>query len=147
MLKQECLSTIPPPPSLEALSQIYFEKIHFIFPVLDREVYINLDLKDPARVLLQQGICLAACKDFAARNSLILAESSLTPRQFGERISSAMRMSIEIGLVTNKLVNIQVSLSFHVWEAMKPGRGPSMSIYEGTISTSLACHVEGTGNC
>jgi hypothetical protein len=119
MLKQECLSTIPPPPNIEALSHIYFEKIHSIFPVLDREAYINLDSKDPARILLQQGICLAASKDFAARNSLILAESILIPRKFGERISSAMRMSIEIGLVTNKLVNIQVSLSFLVLKAIK----------------------------
>jgi hypothetical protein len=109
MLEQECRSTIPPPEKAEALSKIYFEKVHPIFPVIDEEAYHNLSPTDPSHVLLQQGICLAASKNFSARPHLIIAQSSptLSCREFDGMLSGTMRISIEMGLVSNKIVVIQ----------------------------------------
>jgi hypothetical protein len=109
MLEQECRSTVPPPEKVEALSKIYFEKVHPIFPVIDVEAHHNLSPTDPGHVLLQQGICLAASKNFAARPHLIIAPSSppLSCREFGETLTGAMRISIEMGLVSDKLIIIQ----------------------------------------
>jgi hypothetical protein len=109
MLEQECKSTIPPPDKVEALSKIYFEKVHPIFPVIDQEAYHNLNPTDPGHIFLQQGICLAASKNFAARQHLIMGESSqpLSCREFGETLSGAMRISVEMSLVSDKIVLIQ----------------------------------------
>ena len=109
MLEHECISMVPTPARMEALSRIYFEKVHPIFPVIDKQAYNILDATDPGKVLLQQGICLAASKNFIAREYLVLPESqqALPCRTFGERLSSAMRMSMEIGLVSNKILIIE----------------------------------------
>ncbi len=109
MLEQECLSMLPPAPQREALSKIYFEKVHLILPAIDEKAYRSFADQDPGKLLLQQGICLAASKHLAARQYLILPESDrlLSSREFGARLLAAMRMSIEMGLVTNKFVVIQ----------------------------------------
>jgi hypothetical protein len=109
ILEQECLAALPASATLAALSKIYFERVHPIFPVIDLTAYENLSLKDPARIILQQGICLAASKNFTARQHLVLTESEppLSCRTFGERLSGAMRLIIEMGLVKDKIVLIQ----------------------------------------
>jgi hypothetical protein len=109
MLEQECLATIPPPDSFAVLSKIYFDKVHPVFPVINVDVYNNLPTSDSHRILLQQAICLAASKNFVARPHLLLPDSAtpLTCREFGSKISSIMKLSMEIGLVTNKIVMIQ----------------------------------------
>ena len=109
MLEQECKSTIPPRDNMEALSKIYFEKVHPIFPVIDVEAYHSLSAIDPGHILLQQGICLAASKNFSARPHLIIESSApaLSCREFGETLSGAMRITIEMGLISNKIIIIQ----------------------------------------
>ncbi|KAF8866447.1 hypothetical protein BDZ45DRAFT_578322 [Acephala macrosclerotiorum] len=115
ILEQECLSALPPPPRLSALTEIYFDKVYPILPVVDEADYRDLPPTDPHRVLLQQGICLAASKNFAARQHLVLDESAspLNCREFGEKLSGAMRMSIEMGLVTIKIVIIRALMLMH----------------------------------
>jgi len=65
---------------------------------------------DPGRILLQQSICLAASKDFASKDHLIFADSEapLSGREFGDKVSRALRLEIEMGLVIDKIVLIQV---------------------------------------
>lgn len=109
LIEQECLSTIPPIPHLVVLSQIYFDKINPIFPIIDETKYNELSTSDPARILLDQAISLAASKNFSAAEHLTLNEtdSPMTCRAFGEKISGAMRLTIEFGIVTDKIVLIQ----------------------------------------
>ena len=109
VLEQECLSTLPSPARVETLSRIYFEKVHPIFPVIDKATFLELNSANPSRILLQQGICLAVSKNFLAKQHLTLAESNLplSCRDFGDKLTGAMRLSIEMGLVSNKVVLIQ----------------------------------------
>lgn len=109
LLKQECLATLPPPPQLAALSKIYFDKMHPMFPVIDFDEFHKVRKRDNCQVLLQQAVCLAASKNFAAKPHLILGEPDLvlSSMEFGDKISGAMRLAIEMGMVTDKVVLIQ----------------------------------------
>lgn len=110
VLEQECLTTIPSPARCEALTKIYFEKIHPIFPVIDEVTFQGLQPSDPSRILMQQSICLAASKTFASRQYLVFTDSGplCSCREFGDKLLGAIRLSIEMGLVTNKIILIQV---------------------------------------
>ena len=109
MLAEECFSTLPPPSDLELLSTIYFEKHHPVFPVLDEEAFRSMEPQDPANILLKQGICLVSSMNPTSKKHLRLlnTSSTLSPREFGRKISSAMRVSIDTGIVTQNIVLIQ----------------------------------------
>src|SRR6266487_6943655 len=101
---------MPPPHELSALSDIYFEKVHPVFPIIDENLYQNLPQTDPRRILLQQCICLAASKNLVSKNHLTLGhtEALLSCKEFGDNLSRAIRLSIEMGFVTDKIVLIPV---------------------------------------
>ena len=147
MLEQECRSTIPPPEKVEALSKIYFEKVHPIFPVIDQEAYHNLSPADPAHVLLQQGICLAASKNFIARPHLIIAPSSppMSCREFGETLFGTMRISIEMGLVSNKIIIIQALALMSQFSDNPVGEDISSQLCGRAVQhvQSLGLHLKG----
>jgi hypothetical protein len=109
VLVEETLSTLPPPTIFEVLSKMYFERIHPIFPMIDENGFNGLQIADPGRILLQQGICLAVSKNYVAKEHLFLVglDSLLSCREFGNRLFAAMRLSIELGLVTDHIVLIQ----------------------------------------
>lgn len=108
ILQQECTSILPPPSDVDALCLFYFGKMHPLFPVINEIEFRTLSLADPARILLQQGICLVASMNFSMGKHLRLTkgEPSLGYREFGTRMLAAMRMSVEIGLVTDKIILI-----------------------------------------
>lgn len=147
ILEQECLSVIPSDVLLEALSRIYFDKIHPILPAVDRGVYTRLDPSSPAKILLQQGICLAASKNYAVRHLLVLPGSTicLSPRQFNDRISSAMRTSIEMGLIKHKKILIS---SLLLLSQFKDSPGDILSQLCGKAvhhTQSIGLHLKGRG--
>jgi Fungal specific transcription factor domain len=109
ILKEECLSLLPPPSDFEALASFYFEKIHLIFPVINKDRFWHLPSTDPAGMLLRQSVCLAASMNFSVKQYLRLevGEPPLSFREFGRRMFAVMRISIETGFVTDKIVLIQ----------------------------------------
>jgi hypothetical protein len=108
-LEEECLKTVPPPQNMKTLRRVYFEKMQPILPLVDEARLDSLQSTDPAYILLQQGICIAASLNINVENALILPSSALPMghREFGKRLFSAMRISIEMGMVTNKVVLTQ----------------------------------------
>jgi hypothetical protein len=118
LVMEECLSLLPPQPELEKLCSVYFDKHHPIFPVIDEHAFRAMDPTDPASVLLKQGMCLVASLNLSAKGYLRLPKTSTvpSPREFGRRMSAAMRAAIELGLVTKKIVIIQALalLSFFI---------------------------------
>jgi hypothetical protein len=82
--------------------------MHPMLPIIDLEE-ITPEPSTHCSVLLQQAICLAASKNFAAQPHLFLPgkTTALGQMEFGDRISRAMRISMEIGLVTDKIVLVQ----------------------------------------
>jgi hypothetical protein len=147
MLEEECRSTIPPPEKVEALSRIYFEKVHPIFPVINQEAYHNFSPADPGHVLLQQGICLAASKNLIARPHLIIAPSSppMSCREFGDKLSGTMRISIEMGLVSNKIIIIQALALMSQFSDNPVGEDISSQLCGRAVQhvQSLGLHLKG----
>jgi hypothetical protein len=148
MLAEECLSTLPPPSELEFLSSIYFEKHHPIFPVIDADAFRALDHLDPAKILLKQGICLVASMDPTSRTHLRLPNtlSTLGPRDFGRRVSSAMRISIETGLVTQNVVLTQAFALLSGFIEGPSGRDVSSQLCGRAVHClhSAGLHLEST---
>lgn len=118
ILEQESFSVLPPPGDLDALCLLYFGKMHPVFPVIDETKFRSLPLVTPARILLQQGICLVASMNFSMEQHLRLTDGGprLSYREFGNRILAAMRMSVEMSLVTDKifLISALALMSFFV---------------------------------
>jgi hypothetical protein len=136
------LSVLPSATRVETLSKVYFEKIHPIFPVIDDIRYHSLPGSDPELILLQQAICLATSKNFAAREYLVLKGSDqlLTCREFGDRLSAAMRLSIEMGLVKNKIILIQASALMSLFSD-----GPDAGEMSSQFCAKAVHHVQGIG--
>lgn len=109
VLEKESLSTLPPPVHRDALCSTYFLKIHPIFPIIDEAAYREMPEPCPARIILEQGICLLASMNFSMEPHLNLPDSAhpLDVVDFGRRLLAAMNTVIELGLVTEKLVLIQ----------------------------------------
>lgn len=109
ILQADCLVTLPPANYCQALCSTYFQKFHPILPMIDRKSYEVLPENTPSRILLTQAMCLAARFDPVSSPHLFISDDSelLNRREFGERISAAMRVTIEIGIVTDKTILMQ----------------------------------------
>lgn len=146
ILEEECLTTLPPSVHREALCAAYFEKIHPIFPIINQAAYQNFPTHSPARVLLQQGMCLAASMDFVSRSHLVLSDSGqpLTFINFGRRLLTAMRISVEIALVTDKIILMQALALMSFFIDGLEGRETSSLIIGRAVQYvySLGLHIE-----
>lgn len=146
-LKEESLSILPPRPSVTALSNLYFAKMHPIIPLIDENRFQNLHPTDPRRVLIQQGICLAASRLFISKQYLVLpgSDTPLSYREFGSRLLAAMRIGIEMGLVVDKIVLIQaLALMSHFVDGPDVGDLAAQLLGRAMQHVfSLGLHIEG----
>ncbi|PGH13103.1 hypothetical protein AJ80_06475 [Polytolypa hystricis UAMH7299] len=109
LLEKECLRIIPSPADITALTSIYLEEVHPIFPAIDMKAYDAMQPNSHTKVLLSQAICLAASSNPKAKEFLrISSDTPLSSRAFAERISSAISTSLDLKLVTDKLVLIRI---------------------------------------
>ena len=114
-LRQECLSILPPPFELETLTRIYFSKVDPIFPILKGE---DLDTYQPQETAaFKQCICLVAALDPKARDHLRLpsVDRLLTPIEFRSQLAAAVKQSLDLGFIENKVVLLQICalMGFH----------------------------------
>jgi hypothetical protein len=109
ILEEESTSTIPPPLQRDALCSAYLDQFQPVLPIVDWSSHATLLESDHRRLLMEQGMCLVASADPAQSAQLYLRdeEALLTCAEFGKRVLAAMRVSIDIGLVTDKMVLIQ----------------------------------------
>lgn len=99
--------------NFEILEALYFENIHPILPCVDRDTYWSSPLDSPMKALLQQIICLMTCPSPSVKGLLRLpgTEGLLPPADFARKIVAAMRLSIELALVSDKTVVIQALMA------------------------------------
>jgi hypothetical protein len=146
-LQEGVLSTLPPQPHASVLSLWYFEKMHPVIPVIDKEGFQKLPATDPRRVLLLQAVCLAASKSFTLNRHLILpaSDSPLTGREFGSRVLAAMRLIIEMDLVTDKMVLVQaLAIMSHFADGPESSNVASQHLSRAIQHIfSLGLHVQG----
>jgi hypothetical protein len=146
---EEIRLALPAEAHSQALSMLYFDKMHPIFPIIDKHGFHKLRSTDPVRILLQQGICLAASKHNMAKEHLILRDADSSPlshRAFAERILAAMRLTVEHGLVTDKIALIQaLALMSHFANGLDDSSDLSAQLCGCAVhyAHSIGLHLQG----
>lgn len=142
ILEEDCLSTIPTVGQREAFLSVYFRYFQPIFPIVDQPTYEEYSESDPRRLLLEQGMCLAASAHPTLRSQLRLKdiEEPVTCAVFGKRIFGAMRVALDIGLVSDSAVVAQalVLMAFYY-------QGRSDSETASTMAFPVTQYVHSTG--
>jgi hypothetical protein len=150
ILEKECLSQLPPMDDWNALSSLYFDRIHTILPIIDRTSFQNMNASDPGKILLQQGICLIASMNFDSSQHLKLCttENLLTHNGFGKRLFAAMRTSIAFGLVSSKIILIQALALMSLFNDGPDGADIATQLSGRAIQHlhSLGLHMDGRRN-
>ena len=141
-LEEECLSLLPPHESIRNLTSIYFKRFHPILPIINESAFRSLGRTDPAYVLLQQGICLVASMIPSSKRYLFLGDSEvpLQHREFGKRVVSAMRISTEAGVITDKIVLIQALVLMWMFSD-----GPDARDVSSMLCARAVQHVQSLG--
>jgi hypothetical protein len=107
-LRRECIAVIPPKHEFELLSHLFYAKIDPTFPLLKDEAWEKHG--EMEKVALQQCICLVASLDPTMRPHLRLphTEQVLSQIEFRDRIAAAVKQSLDLGFIADKVVLLQV---------------------------------------
>nr|POF12273.1 hypothetical protein CFP56_76032 [Quercus suber] len=112
LMEDQSVGCLPPAMHLSALERYFFNDIHLILPLINKDAYEREAGNTAAHTLLAQGICLLASSNISLSQHLRLPEiqDPLSPRDFGLKIYGAMRITIELGMVRDKMTVIRASL-------------------------------------
>lgn len=115
-MRRQCQQLTPQPTDYTALYQIYVQEVHPIFPVIDINALESTALdSSPNTLLLRQAVSLAASTSPRAAPYLNLPNltsghndgKEQEASSFADRLSSAIRTSIDMGFVRDRLVTVQ----------------------------------------
>lgn len=143
---EQCLRVLPGPADTQALTSIYTEQIHPIFPVIDTETYFSMQDDSPSKAILAQVICLAASSNKRAEGFLTLPSepTAVSSRTFVEQLSSAIRLSLDLRLVTDKFVLIQVLTLLSLFSQLSADNHNSADLLSQAVSYAhtLGLHLQ-----
>ncbi|KAK9796547.1 hypothetical protein SCARD494_04249 [Seiridium cardinale] len=107
-LRKECISVLPPEHEFGSISKVFYSKFDVIFPVLHGEDLARHELME--RTALKQCICLMAALDPLSKNHLRLphTESVLSPIDFRRCIAAAIKQSLDMSFIHDRMVLLQV---------------------------------------
>ncbi|KAF2152219.1 hypothetical protein K461DRAFT_256015 [Myriangium duriaei CBS 260.36] len=126
VMEDQCLKTLPSEPARGILEGFYFSSIHPLLPIIDKDHYRGEAGSSSTQILRSQAVCLLASLDPSMQQHLFLPEVTglASPKEFGQRLFAAMRMSIEITLVRDKMAVIEVLLAMSLFSS----NGESMEL-------------------
>lgn len=116
-MRRQCQQLVPQSSDYAALFQIYLQEVHPVFPAIDLNVVKLSDSNSsPSILVLKQAISLAASMSPRAALYLNLPNSTAgttsssdqAASRFADRLASAIRTSIDLGFVRDRLVIVQV---------------------------------------
>ncbi|PNY25841.1 Uncharacterized protein TCAP_04202 [Tolypocladium capitatum] len=108
-VREHCLSCLPPDDDYARLRAVFLQKIHPVFPVIPSAA-LGGSLDDPCTVVLRQLVCLAAGTDPEMTRFLHLQNRGsdlLTPQDFSQSLSSAVRAILETSILSDRVLHIQ----------------------------------------
>ncbi|CAG9941667.1 unnamed protein product [Clonostachys rosea f. rosea IK726] len=116
-VKKHFLCLFPPERDFQKLKTLFVQKVHPLFPVVPIEC-LDGALSDPTTVVLRQLVSLAAGTDPETSQNLRLGDSPsvlLSPQEFSEKLSSAVRAILETSLIPDRILHIRAlaMLSFY----------------------------------
>ena len=116
-VREHCLSSLPPEDDFLRFRDVFVQKIHPIFPVVP-EAVLNGRFKNPCHIVLRQLICLAAGADPEMSQHLHLQNKGstlLSPQEFSQSISSAVRAILETSIITDRVLHIQALIMLSLY--------------------------------
>ncbi|KAF2730800.1 hypothetical protein EJ04DRAFT_499795 [Polyplosphaeria fusca] len=104
------VTMVPPRQHQDALLDIYFNYVHPLLPLVDKDLFSARYAEGTEPRMLMQAICVVASKhaDAAAHLSLGDDPRTLTAREFSQRLYASVIAGIEAKLEKNRVVLIQV---------------------------------------
>ncbi|KAH7018764.1 hypothetical protein EDB80DRAFT_562441 [Ilyonectria destructans] len=115
-LRKECMSVLPPEYEFGFISDLYYTNIDPIFPIIHGEVLEKHNTMEA--VALKQCICLMAALDPKVKTYLRLphVEGLLSQIDFRACIAAAVKQSLDLGFIQDKMVVLQVCalMAFYV---------------------------------
>ncbi|CAI6340031.1 unnamed protein product [Periconia digitata] len=104
------VSTLPPRKTQDALCDLYFEYVHPLLPLIDKNLFTQQYNEGRESRILMQAICIVASKHADAASYLCLADDPrlMGPREFSHRLYNAVIAAIEAKLEKNRVILIQV---------------------------------------
>ncbi|KAF2262779.1 hypothetical protein CC78DRAFT_569513 [Lojkania enalia] len=104
------VSILPPRQHQGVLLNIYFTYVHPLLPIVDKDLFSARYAEGTEPRMLMQAICIVASKHADAAPHLIFGDDSksLSPREFSQRLYTAVIAGIEAKLEKNRVVLIQV---------------------------------------
>jgi hypothetical protein len=112
-VQQQCQQLFVAPSAYSTLCHIYEQEVHPIFPIIDLSSLNARHMSDSANaIIVQQAVCLAACTSPRAADYLFLPDSNgratkVQSGVFASHLTSAMQMSINLGLAKDRVATIQ----------------------------------------
>ncbi|KAH7153382.1 hypothetical protein EDB81DRAFT_454125 [Dactylonectria macrodidyma] len=107
-LRKECMSVLPPEHDFGVISDLYYTKFDPMFPIIKGEALEKHNAMEA--VALKQCICLTAALDPGLKKNLRLpqTESILSQIDFRAGIAAAVKQSLDLGFIQDKMVLLQV---------------------------------------
>ncbi|EMD89309.1 hypothetical protein COCC4DRAFT_168909 [Bipolaris maydis ATCC 48331] len=101
---------LPSRPNQTALLDIYFNYVHPLLPLVDKDLFYEQYNHGREPRILMQAICIVASKHATAAKHLYLGNAAqpMNPREFSQRLYNAVIVGIEAKLEKNRVVLIQV---------------------------------------
>ncbi|KAF2872111.1 fungal-specific transcription factor domain-containing protein [Massariosphaeria phaeospora] len=101
---------LPPRKEQDALLDIYFDYVHPLLPLVDRNLFTQQYEQGSEPRMLMQAICIVASKhtDAAAHLRFGDGHRPLSPRDFSQKLYNAVIAGIEAKMEKNRVVLMQV---------------------------------------
>lgn len=113
LIEELCLNVRPPLLHFQAMEKFYFASIDPILPAVDAAQYRDSPLGSPAKNLQDQIVCILASLNPLMAGNLMLSidDGLLSPADFARKVIGAMRLAIELALVSDKTVIIRALIA------------------------------------
>ncbi|RXG50558.1 hypothetical protein VDGE_07476 [Verticillium dahliae] len=147
-LRRECALVLPPKKEFELLSRLYYAKFDPLFPILHEEAIDQHDVMDA--VALKQGICLQAALDPSMKPHLRLScgESLLSQLEFRSSLATALKLSLDMGFIRNRMVLLQVTvlMAFYTDRSSASEISTAYTAQAVQLSLTLGLHLGWPGD-
>lgn len=136
--EHQFLAVLPRRAYYEKLEKIYLRDVHRIFPVLNLDI-LKKPVSTTSQILCKQAICLAAGSSPSAKPFLSLGEDStiiLTYPEFAQRLSSAIRKAIGLGLVKDRVQTTAILVILSLYTHFSEDRHLSAELAAQAVSNA-----------
>ena len=148
-MEDQGLGTLPPQHHLDALEAFFFNNVYPLLPVVDEHAHRQEPIGHPARVLRSQGMCLLASMNFSVASHLCVPGSDrpVSHADFGRKMFAAMRISLEMAFVTDKLGVIRAWTMMSLYSSGQSSQEQTSHTFARAVQAAYTAglHLKGRG--